>query len=86
MDNRLIFLYRVFRAITDGGTGKGKRTLALVVQGQHGRAGPRKIRGPHKPESGRQPASAGQSPIPCLREKPLGSGNAPVPKPTQVGR
>ena len=47
MDNRLIFLYRVFRAITDGGTGKDRRTVALVVHGQPGRRDPRKIRGPH---------------------------------------
>jgi hypothetical protein len=46
MDNRLIFLYRVFFVITEGGTGKGKRTLALVVQGQHRRVGRRKIRDP----------------------------------------
>ncbi len=45
MDNRLIFLYRVFRVITDGGTGKGRRTVALVVHGQPGRTIPRKIRG-----------------------------------------
>ena len=57
MDNRSTFLYRVFRAITDGGTGKGRRTVALVVHGQPGRAGPRKIRGPREPERGRQPAS-----------------------------
>ena len=50
MDNRLIFLYRVFRVITDGGTGKGKRTVALVVHGQAGRTDPRKIRSPHKSE------------------------------------
>jgi len=49
MDNRLIFLYRVFRAITDGGTGKGKRTEALVVLGQPSRRNPRKIRGSHTP-------------------------------------
>jgi hypothetical protein len=50
MDNRLIFLYRVFRAITDGGTGKGRRTVALVVHGQPGRAGFRKIRSPRARE------------------------------------
>ena len=47
MDNRLIFLYCVFRVITDGGTGKDKRTLALVDQGQPSRTVPRKIREPH---------------------------------------
>ena len=60
MDNRLIFLYRVFRAITDGGTGKGRRTVALVVHGQPGRADPRKIRGPRRPRGDvgrRKPAS-----------------------------
>ena len=46
MDNRLIFLYCVFRVITDGGTGKDTRTLALVDQGQPGRTVPRKIREP----------------------------------------
>ena len=45
----MIFLYRVFFVITEGGTGKGKRTLALVVQGQHRRVGRRKIRGPLNP-------------------------------------
>jgi hypothetical protein len=39
MANRLIFLYRVSRAITEGGTGKGRRTVALVVHGQPGRRG-----------------------------------------------
>ena len=46
MDNRLIFLYHVFHVITDGGTGKDKRTVALVVHGQPSRTDPRKIRGP----------------------------------------
>ena len=45
----MIFLYRVFRAITEGGTGKGRRTVALVDHGQPGRRGPRKIRGPSTP-------------------------------------
>jgi hypothetical protein len=49
MDNRLIFLYRVFRVITEGGTGKDRRTEALVVLGQPGRRDPREIRGSHTP-------------------------------------
>jgi hypothetical protein len=49
MDNRLIFLYHVFHVITDGGTGKDKRTVALVVHGQPGRTDPRKIRDPLSP-------------------------------------
>jgi hypothetical protein len=49
MDNRLIFLYCVFFVITEGGTGKDKRTMALVVHGQHGRASRRKIRDSHSP-------------------------------------
>jgi hypothetical protein len=60
MDNRLIFLYRVFRAITDGGTGKGRRTVAMVVHGQPGRTVPRKIREPLRPRGDvgrRKPAS-----------------------------
>jgi hypothetical protein len=47
MANRLIFLYRVSRATTEGGTGKGRRTVALVDHGQPGRRDPRKIRDPH---------------------------------------
>jgi hypothetical protein len=39
MANRLIFLYRVSRATTEGGTGKGRRTVALVDHGQPGRRG-----------------------------------------------
>ncbi len=46
MDNRLIFLYHVSSVITDGGTGKDKRTVALVVHGQPSRTDPRKIRDP----------------------------------------
>ena len=34
MENRLIFLYHVGSVTTDGGTGKGKRTQAMVVLGQ----------------------------------------------------
>ena len=34
MVNRLIFLYHVESIMTDGGTGKGKRTQAMVVLGQ----------------------------------------------------
>ena len=49
MDDRLIFLYHVSSVITDGGTGKDKRTVALVVHGQPGRTDPRKIRGPQSP-------------------------------------
>jgi hypothetical protein len=49
MDNRLIFLYHVSSVNTDGGTGKDKRTVALVVHGQPGRTDPRKIRGPLSP-------------------------------------
>jgi hypothetical protein len=44
MDNRLIFLYHVFFVITEGGTGKDRRTQALVVLGQPGRTSSRKIR------------------------------------------
>ena len=49
MDNRLIFLYHVSSVITDGGTGKDKRTVALVVHGQPSRTDPRKIREPLSP-------------------------------------
>ena len=49
MDNRLIFLYHVSSVITDGGTGKDKRTVALVVHGQPRRTDPRKIRDPSRP-------------------------------------
>jgi hypothetical protein len=34
MANRLIFLYHVVSVMTDGGTGKGKGTQAMVVLGQ----------------------------------------------------
>ena len=34
MANRLIFLYHVASVMTDGGTGKGKGTQAMVVLGQ----------------------------------------------------
>ena len=34
MENRLIFLYRVGTVMTDGVTGKGKGTQAMVVLGQ----------------------------------------------------
>ncbi len=54
MANRLIFLYRVSRVITKGGTGKGRRTVAMVAHGQPGRAGTRKIRCPSMPERGRR--------------------------------
>ena len=33
MANRLIFLYCVSRVITEGGTGKDRRTVALVDHG-----------------------------------------------------
>jgi hypothetical protein len=44
MDNWLIFQYCVSRAITEGGTGKGRGTMALVVHGQGRRKSHRKIR------------------------------------------
>ena len=34
MENRLIFLYHVGSVMTNGGTGKGKRTQAMVALGQ----------------------------------------------------
>jgi hypothetical protein len=34
MANRLIFLYHVEFVMTDGGTGKGKGSQAMVVLGQ----------------------------------------------------
>jgi hypothetical protein len=34
MANRLIFLYHVASVMTDGGTGKGKGTQAMVDLGQ----------------------------------------------------
>jgi hypothetical protein len=46
MDNRLIFLYHVPTAITDGGTGSAMETQAMVVLGQPRRAGDREIRHP----------------------------------------
>ena len=86
MDNRLIFLYRVFRAITDGGTGKGRRTVALVVHGQPGRAGSRKIRSP----SIREGTSAGLVSRPVAEPKPPRKASREWKragtKPTQVGR
>ena len=47
MDNWLIFQYRVSCVNTEGGTGKDRGTVALVVHGQHCRASHRKIRDSH---------------------------------------
>ena len=80
MANRLIFLYHVVSVMTDGGTGKGKGTQAMVVLGQarsqSSLGNPRR-----RLTRGAMPAglTAGESPIPCLREKPLGRTRVPVP-------
>jgi hypothetical protein len=50
MDSRLIFLHHERNVISDGGTEKGKPTVALVDHGLARRPGTRKIRAPHKAE------------------------------------
>jgi hypothetical protein len=46
MDSRLIFLHHERSVISDGGTEKGKPTVALVDHGLARRPGTRKIRAP----------------------------------------
>ena len=80
MANRLIFLYHVDSVMTDGGTGKGKGTQAMVVLGQA--RSQSRLANPQRRYYARCDASwhyAGQSPIPCLQEKPLGRTHVPVP-------
>ena len=86
MANRLIFLYHVVSVMTDGGTGKGKGTQAMVVLGQ---ARSQSLLGNPpviKPETGCRGPKGPKFLKPCLLEKRLGRWSVPVPKPTQVGR
>src|ERR671917_1554393 len=85
MDSRLIFLHRERSVISDGGTEKGRPTVALVDHGPCRRPGTRKIRAPQR-------LRAGPSPILGVVAEPILPGKAskrvayaPVPKPTQVG-
>src|SRR3712207_9573833 len=72
--------------MSDGGTEKGRPTVALVDHGLSRRAGTRKIRAPQKPE-GRAEPSFGRSGLTPMRPGKASKRImcAPVPKPTQVG-
>jgi hypothetical protein len=87
MANGLIFPYHVVSAMTDGVTRKGKGTQAMVVLGQ-ARSQSRLVNPPRRLTRGAMPAglTAGQSPIPCLREKPLGRTLVPVPRTNTGGQ
>ena len=87
MANGLIFPYHVVSAMTDGVTRKGKGTQAMVVLGQ-ARSQSWLVNPPRRLKRGAMPAglTAGESPHPCLREKPLGRTLVPVPRTNTGGQ
>src|ERR687895_2956603 len=84
MDSRLIFLHRERSVLSDGGTEKGRPTVALVDHGPCRRPGTRKIRAPRRLRAG--PSLLGEVAKPMLPGKASKRVTCvPVPKPTQVG-
>src|SRR5918997_6971855 len=85
MDSRLIFLHRERGVLSDGGTEKGRPTVALVDHGLARRAGTRKIRAPRSLRS--EPSLIGEVAEPMLPGKASKRVVcAPVPQTDTGGR